>query len=391
MKKRQAFESILGMVILSVGLLIFGQQENPLLWGPVLGAIGDDFVAMSWNTSRPVGTDVRYSTAAHYEATGGWEDTLSFAPHSGIAEIRLGDLAPATAYRYQLVIYEGDAVYESPIGRFTTAGPDLSHFSFLVYGGTSTLPDRHKFVASVMNRNEPDAAFVVNVGEIVEEPSTVRFQNLFWAADGLVRDHPYLVVPDDRIGEDPLYYDVFPLPAGGGEKNEEWWSFDYGDVHLIGLDATATGDTLQAETEWLRADLAGSNAAFIVVFTYRPIYSSSLTGGADTALRDAWVPLFHEYGVRLVMSGQVHAYEHLYVDGIHYLVTGGGGAPLDAVPETTASGTVFRRYGMLHYIRVTAAGGIMRVEVIPVGSVYDGKVHLSPEGRPIDSFTLGER
>ncbi|RLE37429.1 hypothetical protein DRJ23_05905, partial [Candidatus Acetothermia bacterium] len=180
-------------VVLTGGWSALGQQESPLLWGPVLGAIGDDFVAMSWNTSRPVGTDVRYSTAAHYEATGGWEDTLSFAPHSGIAEIRLGDLAPATAYHYQLVIYEGDAVYESPIGRFTTAGPDLSHFSFLVYGGTSTLPDRHKFVASVMNRNEPDAAFVVNVGEIVEEPSTVRFQNLFWAADGLVRDHPYLV------------------------------------------------------------------------------------------------------------------------------------------------------------------------------------------------------
>jgi len=70
-------------VVLTGGWSALGQQESPLLWGPVLGAIGDDFVAMSWNTSRPVGADVRYSTAAHYEATGGWEDTLSFAPHSG--------------------------------------------------------------------------------------------------------------------------------------------------------------------------------------------------------------------------------------------------------------------------------------------------------------------
>lgn len=378
----------LTVIILFLGLCAFTQQESPLLWGPVLGAVGNDFVAVSWNTSRPVGADIRYSPATDYEETGAWSEILSFEPHSGLAEIRLGDLSPATAYRYQLVIYEGDAVYESPVGKFTTAGSDVSRLSFLVYGGTSTFPDRHKFVASVMAENEPDAAFVVNVGELVKAASIDLLANFFWAAGGLVRDHPYLVVPDDLIGEDPLYYEVFPLPAGGGEKNEEWWSFDYGSVHLVGLDANLKGDALRAETEWLKADLANSSSLFKIVFTYRPIYSSGLPDGVNETLRDSWVPLFKRYGVGVVLSGEEHAYEHLYIDGIHYIVTGGGGAPLQAAPEAVADGTVFRRYGMLHYVRLTVAGGLLRVEAIPVASVYDDKVHLVPEVRPIDSFTI---
>ncbi len=368
--------------------LAYSQQESPLLWGPVLGAVGKNFVAISWNTSRPVGADVHYATESEYRKSGAWTETLSFEPHSGIAEIRLGDLSPATIYRYQLVVYEGDAVYKTPVGRFVTAAPDSTHFSFLVYGGTSTLPDRHKFVASMMARNEPDAAFVVNVGELVESPNMKLFKNFFWATDGLTRDHPYLVIPDANVGESQLYYEVFPLPAGGGRKNEEWWSFDYGNVHCIGLDTNLKGDKLKAETEWLKSDLASSHSAFKVVFTYRPIYSSSFPGGVDKTLRDLWVPLFERYGVKVVLSGEEHAYEHLYIDGIHYIVTGGGGAPLLPPPDVIADGTVFSRYGMLHYMRLSVAGAVLRVEAIPIASVYDDEVHLVPEVTPIDSFTV---
>ncbi len=375
-------------VIVLFACLAYSQQESPLLWGPILGAVGENFIAISWNTSRPAGADLHYATEDEYQKSGKWADTLSFGPHSGIAEIRLGDLSPATVYRYQLVIYEGDAVYKSPVGRFITAAPDITHFSFLVYGGTSTLPDRHKFVASIMTKNEPNAAFVVNVGELIESPNVELFKNFFWATDGLTRDHPYLVVPDGNVGESQLYYNVFPLPAGGGKQNEEWWSFDYGDVHLIGLDTNVRGDDLRAETEWLRSDLAGSHSPFKVVFAYRPIYSSSLSGGEDKTLRDLWVPLFKQYGVRVVLSGEEHAYEHLYVDGIHYIVTGGGGAPLIAPPDLIADGTVFRRYGMLHYIRLSVTSTVLRVEAIPVASVYDSEVHLVPEVSPIDSFAV---
>ena len=70
-------------------------------------------------------------------------------------------------------------------------------------------------------------------------------------------------------------------------------------------------------------------------------------------VRDQYNALFRRYGVRMVFSGHVHNYEHLWVpaderpsrpadgaerpkryplgDGIHYIVTGGGGGPLGSI------------------------------------------------------------
>lgn len=380
------FLLILGLLL--VTLAARTQQTSPLLWGPVLGTVGNDFVAVTWNTSRAVSADLHYAVAGDYERTGKWAETLSFAPHAGVAEIRLGGLSPATSYRYQLVLYEGDAVYECPIGKFTTASKGTDQFSFLAYGGTSTFPDRHKFVADVMATNEPQAAFVVNVGELVQTMSAERLQNFFWAAGALARDHPYLVIPDDRDSGNPLYYRVFPLPAGGGNANEEWWSLDYGDVHLVGLDSTASGQMLAAETEWLKADLSRSPARFKIVFLNDPIYSSTIPGGVNTNLRDRWAPIFHATGVRVVISGKVHMYEHIYTDGIHYIVTGGGGAPFAPPSEKLTDWTVCVRYRMLHYVRINVAGLTLRVEAIPVGSVYDDQPHLAPDNQPVDAFTI---
>ncbi|GAH13075.1 unnamed protein product, partial [marine sediment metagenome] len=125
--------------------------------GDKLVAIGEDFVAISWNTLRAVEVDLHYSTAAVYDATEVWEETLAFEPHKGVAEIRLGNLKPGTTYRYRIVIYDGDAVYPSPIGHFTTSSRETRSFCFLVYGDTRTFPDRHKLVADRMAEDEPNA------------------------------------------------------------------------------------------------------------------------------------------------------------------------------------------------------------------------------------------
>jgi predicted phosphodiesterase len=380
-------------VVLVWSVFSLGQEESPLLWGPNLGAIGEDYVAISWNTARAVGADLHYATADVYEETGAWEETLSFEPHEGVAEVQLRDLVPGKTYRYQLTIYEGDAVYESPVGRFTTSSNETRSFSFIVYGDTRTYPDRHKLVADTMARDNPNAAFVVNTGDVVESPTIGRFKNFFAAIANLALSHPYLAVIGNHEKGHPRYYEFLPLPAGGGKSNEEWWSFDYGNVHFLGLDSNAlTGSQaitrMREQAEWVKEDLATSTAEFKVVFFHHPIYSSTWDGGVNESLRSLWEPIFLETGVDLVMNGHMHCYEHFYVKGIHHVVTGGGGAPLQDPVDEVADGTVFRRYKTLHYIRVTVAGDTMRVEAIPVASVYNDEVHLVPSGRPIDSFTI---
>lgn len=384
--------SLLLSLILAVSAL--GQEpESPWVWGPNLGAIGEDFVAISWNTARPVGIDLYYATAEVYDVSGTWEETLTFEPHEGVAEIRLGELTPGTTYRYQVVIYEGDAVYPSQVGYFTTSSQETRKFSFLVYGDTRSFPDRHKLVADTMAKDEPEAALVVHTGDLVESPIIGRFENFFWAVGGLALSHPYLTVIGNHERGHRRYYEFLPLPAGGGKSNEEWWSFDYGDVHFVGLDSNALigADAItrmREQVDWVKADLANSDALFKVVFFHHPIYSSTWNGGVNEPLRDLWESIFLEYGVDVVFNGHMHCYEHFYVKGIHHVVTGGGGAPLQDPVDKAADGTVFRRYGMLHYVRVTVDGNTLRVEAIPVASVYEDAAHLTPSGRPIDSFTI---
>jgi len=380
----------LSMVLAALAL---GQEiESPWVWGPNLGAIGEDFVAISWNTSRPVEVDLHYSTAAVYDATEVWEETLAFEPHKGVAEIRLGNLKPGTTYRYQVVIYEGDAVYPSTIGHFTTSSQETQSFSFLVYGDTRTFPDRHKLVADRMAEDEPNTVLVVNTGDLVESPTIGRFENFFWAVGKLALSHPYLAVIGNHEKGHPRYYDFLPLPAGGGQSNEEWWSFDYGDVHFVGIDSNDLTGTdaiirMREQVEWIEADLLNSDALFKVVLFHHPIYSSTWEGGVNESLRELWEPIFLEDGVDVVFNGHMHCYEHFYVKGIHYIVTGGGGAPLQDSIDEVADGAISRRYGMLHYMRVTVAENTMQVEVVPVASVYNDEVHPLG-GQSFDSFAV---
>ena len=83
--------SVGGVLLILAAMFFVGTEggEDPLIWGPNLGAIGEDFVYVSWNASRAVGVELCYATAASYDSSGVWEDVLTFEPHMGVAETRL--------------------------------------------------------------------------------------------------------------------------------------------------------------------------------------------------------------------------------------------------------------------------------------------------------------
>jgi len=382
--------SLVSILFVSISIGCLGQQSVPWAWGPILGAVGEDYASMTWMTSRAVGFDLRYSLAQVYDATGQWEETLTFDRHEGVAEIWLQDLLPGSAYRYQLIFYEGDAVYPTEIGRFQTLDRSARSFSFAVYGATRSHPDRHKLVADQIASG--DASLVFHAGGLVETATPERFDNFFWAIADLARTRPFLPVLGDRDGDGALYYDYLAVPVGGGFEDEQWWSFDVGLIHFVGLDSTLidSGDnaTLRAETAWLENDLAGVVGKLIVVFSYDALYGASYPAGKNEPLCEAWEELFRDYGVDVVFSASAACYEHVYRRGIHHVNTGGGGSPLLSVPDSMAPGTVSRRYGMLHYARCIVADDSLLIEAVPVASVVEDVIYLVPSGRPIDRVLL---
>lgn len=379
-------------LFVTVGCLVVSAQPTPpWSWGPILGAIGEDSVALTWKTVRSVGFDFSYAMAQVYDSTGQWEEVLTYEGHEGVAEIWLHDLLPGTTYRFQLVFYEGDAVYPTEVGTFHTIKPDVRSFSFAVYGATASFPDRHKLVADTISQ-QTDVSLIIHSGGLVEFPTEERFQNFFWAMSDLGRTRPYLTTIGESDREDGIYFENFALPTGGGLRDEQWWSFDYGPVHFVGLDSTVSDLTEQAamqeQTAWLRQDLSEAQDQIIVVFTADPLYSAAYNSGENERLTTEWEPLFQQYGVDIVFSSAVHCYEHIYAAGIHHVISGGGGAPLAASPSSSIAGTVFRRYGLLHYIVGTIADDVLRIEAIPVASVFGDSLTLSASGRSIDTFIL---
>ena len=389
---RQSFLTILMLLALvAFALAATAQSTPPWSWGPILGAVSEESVALTWKTTRAVGFDFSYSLALIYDSTGQWEETLTYEGHKGVAEIWLHDLLPGTAYRFQLVFYEGDAVYPTEVGTFRTIKPGARSFSFATYGATASHPDWHKLVADTIVQ-QTDVSLVFHSGGLVEYPTEERFQNFFWAMADLGRTRPYLTVIGEHDRDDGLYFENFALPSGGGLRDEQWWSFDYGPVHFVGLDSTLSDLTeeaaMQEQTAWLKQDLSQAQGRIIVVFTADPLYSASYNSGENERLLTIWEPVFREFGVDVVFSSSVHCYEHIYTGGIHYIISGGGGAPLFPSPSNIVPGTVFRRYGLLHYVVGTIADNALQIEAIPVASVIGDTLTLSASGRSIDTFIV---
>jgi hypothetical protein len=99
-----------------------------------------------------------------------------------------------------------------------------------------------------------------------------------------------------------------------------FYSFDYQNVHFL---AMSTGKSSyipytigSAQYRFIEDDLARvankSNIDWIIVFGYRPFYTSPTIHPALKNLRDTYAPLFEKYGVDLVITSHNHNYQRSY-------------------------------------------------------------------------------
>jgi 3',5'-cyclic AMP phosphodiesterase CpdA len=130
------------------------------------------------------------------------------------------------------------------------------------------------------------------------------------------------------------YLNIHTLPTQGetggvASGTEQYYSFDYGRVHVVSLDsqlAARDPSNRQAMLQWLRDDLAANSSDWTVVIFHHPPYtkgshdSDKPLGGVDQPIfdmREQFTPVFDEYGVDLVYSGHSHIYERSYYIGGH--------------------------------------------------------------------------
>ncbi|MFM7434873.1 MAG: metallophosphoesterase, partial [Vulcanococcus sp.] len=116
-----------------------------------------------------------------------------------------------------------------------------------------------------------------------------------------------------------------------------------GDLELFMLDTNGNADWA-GQLRWLRSALGTSTAPWKVVVGHHPIYSSGYYGN-DPGLRGKIASLMQRHGVQLYINGHEHNYERSRpIEGITYLVVGGGGASLRPILPTDQSARALSTY-----------------------------------------------
>lgn len=104
---------------------------------------------------------------------------------------------------------------------------------------------------------------------------------------------------------------------------QTWGVSRWGDVAVVWLDSNNDIDT---QTRWLEETLPALDARAIIVATHHPPYTNSSVTSDEAHVQDAFVSRLTP-NVRLFLSGHAHAYEHFEKEGVHFVVSGGGGGP----------------------------------------------------------------
>jgi 3',5'-cyclic AMP phosphodiesterase CpdA len=205
---------------------------------------------------------------------------------------------------------------------------------------------------------------IVHTGDIAYESGTLTEfeENFFDVYAPLLRSFPVFPAQGNHEGSD-VFRRVFDLPwAGPGN----WYSYDWGDVHFVALD---TNDISDEQAAWLDRDLSQSRRDWTVVFGHHPAFSSG-QHGSTPSFQQRLVPILERHGVDLVLSGHDHDYERtLPQNGVHYVVTGGGGRGTRPVGES--SFTAFSEQ-VLNFVYVEIEGDRLLLHAIDAtGAEFD--------------------
>ena len=259
-------------------------------------------------------TNLKYSNVVNNYLTS--KKTFKNLNHN-YHSVTFEDLEPNTTYAYRV----GDGKFWSEWIQFTTAEKTNMPFSFIYVG------DAQNYIYDLWSRliregykKAPEANFIIHVGDLIDDAHNEEEWHEWFAAGGWIhRTLPSLAIPGNHEYR-PLYNKDIPLrkkslsiqwnhqftlPENGIDALPETSYFiDYQGVRFIALNSN---EKIDEQTIWLEETLKNNPHKWAIAFLHHPIYSAS-TSRDNPKRRQAWKPLFDEYGVDLVLQGHDHSY-----------------------------------------------------------------------------------
>ena len=322
---------------ISFDLRLSGVSTPPFATrGPYLQRGGTTNITVRWRSNLPMDSLVQIGLSPLALAPAGADPAIT-TDH----EIVLTNLMPNTRYYYSVGslsrVLAGD-----PTHFFVTAPVTNKPTRIWVIGDSGTADSRPRSVynayrlftslrytdvwlmlgdnayGSGMDSEYQNAVFNMY-------PELLR-QTVMWSCIGNHETYAPGATPNNfpflSIYTQPTAGECGGVPSG----SEKYYSFDYGNIHFVCLDANAftssnTGQKGDMFT-WLEADLDANTNTWLIAFWHHPPYTK---GSHDSdseseliSMRENFVPLLESYGVDLVLCGHSHSYERSYLIDGHY-------------------------------------------------------------------------
>ncbi|MDM5177934.1 DNRLRE domain-containing protein [Massilia sp. DJPM01] len=331
-RKHGVLKSCVALLVLFSSSLAFAAT---VVRGPYLQSASSDSITVRWRTDTATDSRVHYGTSS-----GSLTSPASNAASTTEHVVKLTGLDPNTTYFYNVgsgsAVQAGDSTYyfkTSPtagtavptriwvIGDAGTgsAGQAAVYNAYRNYTG-SRYTDFWMMLGDNAYNSGTDAEYQTKMFNVY--PEMMR-QSPLWATIG---NHDG--VSADSATQSGPYYDIHTFPknaeAGGvASGTEAYYSFNYGNIHVIVLDSNETSrSTTGAMMNWLKADLANVTATWLIAIWHHPPYTKG-SHNSDTEtnmieMRQNFLPILENYGVDLVLAGHSHSYERSkFIDG-HY-------------------------------------------------------------------------
>lgn len=381
-------------IFVSCLLLLYSGCEKQLfikpelVYGPFLRHITSTEAVIVYTVNEKGKVKVRYgegSTLAHT-----WEGEsipIQNGEYNYSVCVRLNNLKAETVYSFEPEVMNPVSI------TFTTFPDGITELKFVVFGDNRTQIDVFESIVNRIVEVKPNVVFhtgdMVDFGSLYYGYGVVGWEDFINIITPLFQTTPIYVAfgNHDRGGEE-IYSSYFPSIYE--DYSPYHYSFNLAGIHFIVLNSEEPINSSSEEVMWLRDDLAQTEADFKIAFIHRPPYSSSRHGksaeeGDESeilSIREFIVPILEEYGVDVVFTGHEHNYERTYPiregninnNGVIYVITGGGGAPLyDREIEFPASYTFVKTY---HYVVAKKKGNYIKIKAVDIN------------GETIDSFEV---
>lgn len=370
-------------ILLSAPLLAAGQA---LVRQPYLQRLTPTTVTIAFKS------DISAVGAVEYGITDSLGSAAVEASPSILHGIDISGLQQNTAYFYRVTL---GGLPVTDIVSFTTARDvSVPVFSFNAVGdlGCGDDPPPTFACAAVAQKwTESSSDFGLFLGDNVYDTGADAdydpqlFSNYwqFWRARCI---YP-AIGNHDTYSENGLPFDNnFFNFSNNGEGSERYYSFRYGNALFIALDPVSTGyGPADPQTLWLIDQLQNSTDFWKFAFFHYQPYSCCYRG-SNVAVREAWSPIFEQFGVDMAFTAHDHGYERTIPvrdyfpssRGVVYYVSGGGGY----WNYTWYTDCYWTAYGERTYefLRVEVLGARLKTcGIKPDGTIFDCASYLKSD------------